>query len=477
MNTDIFDTESFENEAEFLRTCPDYPFFAIDLFCGAGGETTGMELARKDGRKLTKVFACVNHDPNAIESHKANYAADTLHFLEDIRTLETGGLRRMVDIIKGHHPSSKIILHASCECTNFSRAKGGLPRDPDSRTLPEHLYRYIEAIDPDYVTVENVTELTLWEDSDGVLPPSGKYGRKYLQWVENIKSFGYNYDFRILNAADFGAYTSRNRYFGVFAKDGLPINFPEPTHSKKPQTGLFGETKPWKPVKDVLDLKDEGESIFTRKKPLVDATLRRVRAGLEKFVEKNQSVFLVKNYSGDNKSKCISIEGPAGTVTCKDHHSLVKVQFLDQQYGNGTPASIDTACGTLTTNPKQNLVTVNYLMTAGWSWPISSIEKPCPTVVASQDKSPIYLVSVETGERLSHRESDTATMKDLKTYCRDNGIADVKMRMLKVEELLAIMGFPKDYKLVGTVSEAKKYIGNAVEVGIARQLMQALASA
>ena len=204
----------------------------IDLFCGAGGTSTGVEYATVNGKHCAKVIACVNHDKNAILSHAANHP-HTLHFTEDIRTLELSPIVEHLKKMKTMYPDAYVVLWASCECTNFSRAKGGLPRDADSRTLAEHLYRYIETLDPDYVQVENVEEFMCWGDLDEQGKPVSKYnGKHYVKWANHIQSYGYNYDFRILNAADFGAYTSRKRYFGQFAKKGLPLTFPSQTHSR-----------------------------------------------------------------------------------------------------------------------------------------------------------------------------------------------------------------------------------------------------
>ena len=233
----------------------------IDLFCGAGGTSTGVEHAKVDGHKCAKVIACVNHDANAIASHAANHP-DALHFTEDIRTLELTPLVRHVNAMR--RPGTRVVLWASLECTNFSKAKGGLPRDADSRTLAEHLFRYIDAINPDYIQIENVEEFMCWGDLDeNGHPVSRDKGKSYLKWVRQVCSYGYDFDWRILNAADYGAYTSRRRYFGQFAKKGLPIVFPEPTHAKViPNENILfkDDIKPWKPVREVLNLNDEGES-------------------------------------------------------------------------------------------------------------------------------------------------------------------------------------------------------------------------
>ena len=129
----------------------------IDLFCGAGGTSTGVNTARLHGEQCAEVIACVNHDANAIASHAANHP-DALHFTEDIRTLELSPLVHHLQKCRTKNPDALVVLWASLECTNFSRAKGGQPRDADSRTLAEHLFRYIEAIDPDYIQIYQVGE-------------------------------------------------------------------------------------------------------------------------------------------------------------------------------------------------------------------------------------------------------------------------------------------------------------------------------
>lgn len=481
----------------------------IDLFCGAGGVTTGVEQAMIDNQKCARVIACVNHDPHAIASHLANHP-ECVHFTEDIRTLDVSPIKEIVERIRKNNPQDLIVLWASCECTNYSKAKGGQSRDADSRTLPEHLFRYIKAINPDYIQLENVEEFMSWGDLDENGHPLSKdKGRLYLRWINKVKKYGYQYEYRLLNAADFGAYTSRKRFFGQFAKKGLPISFPEPTHSRKPEPSLFGELKPWKAVKDVLNFEDEGKSIFDREKPLVDATLRRILAGLKKFVTSGDDQFLMKYFSGDDSSKCISIDGPAGTITCKDHHALITTtHFIDQQYGQSLPASVNRPAGTLTTKPKLNLVTVKhffdkqygtgvpasvkqpcdtittvpkqrfvsvYLLNPQYNWPTYTIDRPCPTIIARQDKRPMYALFTLQGEPSpAENPTDSAVMKELKRFCREHGITDIKMRMLRIDELLPIMGFPKDYKLLGTKNENKKYIGNAVECGMARQLCESL---
>lgn len=548
----------------------------IDLFCGAGGTSTGVENARYADEQCAKVIACVNHDANAIASHAANHP-DALHFTEDIRTLELSPLVAHVERMKKIYPDALVVLWASLECTNFSKAKGGQPRDADSRTLAEHLFRYIEDIDPDYIQIENVEEFMSWGDMDEKGHPISKdKGRCYEKWKRNVRKYGYDFDWRILNAADYGAYTTRKRFFGIFAKRGLPIVFPEPTHCKDGKNDMFGRLEKWKPVKDVLDFSDEGESIFCRKKPLAEKTLERIYAGLIKFVAGGKEAFIVKYNSMSRTGKyqapsvdepCPvvatqgrlalakvnfvhssfvsayygnghnhSVEQPAPTVTTKDRLSLVNTSFLcsynfkdtgkninlpcptlltkdrlalvnsvfiDNQYGTGKPTSIELPVGTVTTVPKFNMVSCkpwimntafsnigssieqpsqvitanrkwHYLMNPQFSSAGGSVNNPCFTLIARMDKMPPYLVEVEGGIGIQVRPVDSPMTIKIKEFMSIYGIIDIKMRMLRIAELKKIMGFPEDYVLIGPQSDQKKFIGNAVEVNMARVLCEAI---
>ena len=597
----------------------------VDLFCGAGGTSTGVELACVSDEQCAKVVACVNHDKNAIASHAANHP-DALHFTEDIRTLELSSLVAHVNRMKQIYPEAHVVLWASLECTNFSKAKGGLPRDADSRTLAEHLFRYIEALNPSYIQIENVEEFMSWGDMDANGKPISKdKGRLYERWKRNVKSYGYEFEHKILNAADYGAFTSRRRFFGQFAAKGLPITWPEPSHCKDGKIDMFCNLEKWRPVKDVLDLQDEGESIFNRKKPLADKTLERIFAGLVKFVAGGKDSFMIKwnsmsrnggynapgidepcpvvscqnrlgianghflskYYSGDPYSN-IPVSGPAHTIKCKDNHALVTSDFLaayysngdntssvnspcptvstkdrfnyvqpqflcsynfndagkdinapsptiltkdrlsliapvfiDQQYGQSKPASANQPLGCVTANPKYALVTPwlmntnfsnvgssleqpaqtitanrkhHYLMNPQYQSAGSSIDNPCFTLIARMDKTPPYFISTKHGVYAFHnyygwlseviQKRPVFIFKDVDSLCPPiwkiinfmvlYQIVDIKMRMLKIPELKRIMGFPEDYVLIGTQAEKKKYIGNAVEVNMARVLCEAV---
>lgn len=417
----------------------------IDLFCGAGGTSTGVERARLDGQKCAKVIACVNHDTNAILSHAANHP-HTRHFTEDIRTLDLGPMKVHIARERMRHPGAKLVLWASLECTNHTRAKGGMSRDADSRTLAEHLFRYIEELRPDYIHIENVVEFMEWGPlvvkvvRDPVtggeccplnikhdrkrrtttiapvwIPDPGKKGIHYRRWVQQVCEYGYDFEHRVLNSADFGAYTSRVRYFGQFARPELPMVWPQQTHTKTPTTDLFSAyLKPWRAVREVLNFDDRGESIFTRKKPLVDATLDRIYAGLVKFVAGGQEAFLVKwnsrnqttgkyiapdmdapcptvatqnrlgvarvdflskQFSGQPQSKNISVAGPAGAITTIDHHA-----FVSAYYGNGYNSPVSKPAPTLTTKDRFQLVQPFLACYYSGGGQISPVTSPCGTL-------------------------------------------------------------------------------------------------
>lgn len=684
----LFKTILLMQHLSELRRTDEVDLYYIDLFCGAGGTSTGVEQAKVGSGAVAKVIACVNHDKNAIASHMANHPY-ALHFTEDMRTLDLSPIVNLIKKIRFRNPNARFVLWASLECTNFSKAKGGQPRDADSRTLAEYLFRYIEAINPDLIQIENVEEFMCWGDLDeNGKPVSRDKGRLYLRWIDKVQ-YGYlpcsggsqkrhdelfytfrrgnlldkvyDFDHRILNAADFGAYTSRKRFFGQFAKKDMPIVWPEATHCKEGSTSLFGDLRKWKPVKDVLDLEDEGKSIFTRKIPLSPKTFERIYAGLVRFVGGGKDKwllrynsmngqtgkhippsieepcptiscqgrlgvvqtqflsryntarpedtckslddpcgvltthnrfakvgcrFLSKYYSGHPDSKNIPITGPAHTIKCKDNHSLVGAKFLAAYYGTGDNVSkvespcptvptkdrfnyvsprflcsynfndagkdVNAPCPTLLTkdrlslvspffmnyysgggqhsdinqpspailaNPKQRLVSCrpwvmntnfgnvgsgvnepapvitanrkwHYLMNPQFASAGGSIDNPCFTLIARMDKMPPYLVNASsTVENLPPfvkidtmgniiievYDTDIPILVKIKEFMAMYQIVDVMMRMLKIPELKRIMGFPENYKLIGTQAEQKKYIGNAVEVGMARVLCEALA--
>ena len=555
-------------------------FIVVDLFCGAGGTTTGFEMT--DG--LAKVIACVNHDANAIKSHWLNHP-DVVHFEEDIRTLNLDELLKIVNKYRLLYPNAKLLVWISLECTNFSKAKGGLPRDADSRTLADDCKRYIVALNPDIIQIENVVEFMAWGDLDkNGKPVSRNNGKEWMRWRKEICELGYVDEWKQLNAADFGAYTSRNRLFGMFSKDRDLLTFPEKTHSKirtikvDNQNTLFSSLEKWKPVKEVLDLEDDGNSIFGRTKDLCEKTLERIYAGLVKFVANGDESFLLKYNSTNGKTgkhvppsinepcpvvstqnrigvikpcflikynnnetvrsidtvaptittkdkvafvnPCFltkyhgtgtnisSIDKPSSTLSTKDRLAMVQAMWIDRNFtSGGNIQSIDSPAGALLSTPKINLVKAekfilnsnfnnvgntidepspvitasrkhHYLVNPQWGINSGgSIDKPCFTLIARMDKTPPYIVTTDTGEiAIEVYETDTPAMIKIKQFMAAYSIGDIKMRMLKIPELLKIQGFPNEYKLQGTQTEQKKFIGNSVHPLVVKKWIEAIAA-
>ena len=195
----------------------------IDCFAGGGGASVGIEMAL--GRP---VDIAINHDEQAIRMHKTNHP-QTLHLTEDIFK---------VDLKKYVHGQHVALMWASPDCTSHSKAKGGQPRKQGLRILPWVVYKHARKILPDVIIMENVEEIQQWGplDENGKPIPERK-GEEYQKFISSMKSLGYDFDSKELVAADYGAPTTRKRWYAIFRRDGKPIVWPEPTHSK---TGTDG---------------------------------------------------------------------------------------------------------------------------------------------------------------------------------------------------------------------------------------------
>lgn len=318
----------------------------IDCFAGGGGASVGIEMAL--GRP---VDIAINHDPQAIRMHKTNHP-QTLHLTEDIFKVD------LEKYVAGRHVD---LMWASPDCTSHSKAKGGQPRKQGLRILPWAVYKHAKKILPDVIIMENVEEIQQW----GPLNKKGrpikkKKGKDYRKFIKKMYLAGYEkIQSRELIAADYGAPTTRKRWYAIFRRDGKPIVWPEPTHNK---TGTDGKEK-WVPVSSVLDFTDLGKSIFGRKKPLAENTMRRTARGLEKFVFNNPEPFIIQvNHSGDN-FRGQSIHNPMPTITQKHGFGVitsVAVPFIDKTYGGnykGAGSGMNQALSTITTVDHNRLIT------------------------------------------------------------------------------------------------------------------------
>jgi DNA (cytosine-5)-methyltransferase 1 len=312
-------------------------FAVADLFCGAGGTSTGAKRAIEAmGAKLDLV--AVNHWDTAIDSHRRNHP-DARHYCVNLDAA------RPETIVPGGRLD---LLLASPECTFFSRARGGKPVHDQSRMSAWHVQRWATTIDVRCILVENVAEFLEW----GPLLPSGKPDpagkRRYFEaWVQALWGLGYAVDWKLLNAADYGGATTRTRLFVQARKDGRPIRWPEPTHSREGGGDLFGGLRKWRAAREVIDLTHHGRSLFARREPLSLKTRLRMARGLRRYggVLGSLYVRLLDLPEGAEVGK-------AGT----NGHAALPEPFIAVGRQNNVPKGVDEPLGTITTIPGTYLI-------------------------------------------------------------------------------------------------------------------------
>lgn len=435
---------------------------SIDGFAGGGGASCGLRMAGVD------VTIAINHDPAAIRMHMVNHPK-TLHLTEDIFQVDLSKYLESGDVVD--------VMWASPDCTSHSKAKGGQPRELGLRILPWAVFRLCRQILqvtghlPSMLFMENVEEIQEWGPLDKQGHPiERKKGTEYRRFIRSMKKLGFSFDCRTLVAADYGAPTTRKRWYAVFRSDGKPICWPEPTHCKEPG-GLF-PLKPWVPVSRCLDFTDLGSSIFERKKPLADATLRRIANGIKKFVIDNPNPFILPEqqalpfliqYHSESKNgeaRGQTLSEPLKTIDTSNRYALVSV-FITKFYKTGTGQVVTEPLHTITTSPGHfGLVSVFLIKYYGSGANGQSVDDPLATITT---KDRFGMVS-------------TFLMRDHKKYA----IADIYMRMLKPEELKLAQGFPRDY-IIDHDADGNPYpikeqvakIGNSVVPIMAAEIVKA----
>lgn len=352
-------------------------FAFVDLFCGGGGSGSGiLDAAKEAGKKPKGVF--INHWDKAINIHSVNHP-DHLHLCTGVDNVHPS------DVIS---PITRLrLLWGSPECTHHSIARGGKPMSEQSRATAWCLIRWIRHKRPDHILVENVKEFLDWcplvqkKNKDGhkmwvriiegkrkktietteipfkqergehrkewlrrlsqagyemaLCADAKKKGQRFREWRREIQKMGYQVEYRVLMSADYGDPTIRKRVFinCVRIASGRKIVWPEPTHSKKPTEGKL----PWTTARQLIDFSNIGESIFTRKKPLVQKTLRRIAVGLSRFGLKNLNEkvaelkevgrgesFILPQQRGGRQAG--SIDDPMGAVTNAGAEAVVSTE-------------------------------------------------------------------------------------------------------------------------------------------------------
>ena len=443
----------------------------VDLFAGGGGASTGIEQAI--GRP---VDVAINHDPEAISLHAANHP-QTLHYTADVFE---------VDPHEATEGRPVGLLWASPSCTHFSRARGGVPVSKQLRSLGWVVVRWAAAVKPRVIVCENVAE---WRDWGPVLASKGvpcpkRKGQTFRQWVGHLQRLGYRVEHRELRACDYGTPTIRKRLFLVARRDGHPIVWPKPTHNERGTDGL----KPWRTAAECIDWTLPCPSIFDRKRPLADATLRRIAKGVMRYVVEAAEPFIVPLHNGlivptlvqtgygereGQQPRVPGIEKPLGTLVAGGGKHALVAAFLAKHFTGVVGADLREPMPTVTS------VDHNALVTATLS----------EQAAGNGTKVAALLVKYYGNEREGVSLTEplhTIPTKDrfglvtVTIHGQQYVITDIGMRMLAPRELYRAQGFPADYRIdMGadgkplTKTAQVRMCGNSVCPPLARAIVAA----
>jgi DNA (cytosine-5)-methyltransferase 1 len=404
--------------------------YAADLFCGAGGTSTGL-LQAADSLGMDVKLLAVNHWQLAIATHSANHPG-VEHRCEDLDNVNP---RKAV-------PGGYLdLLVASPECMSHSRARGGTPKNDQSRATAFHISRWAEALYIENIIIENVPEFTRW----GPLGRDGRpikrlEGETFLAFIRLLEALDYCVEWRVINCADYGDATSRRRLF-IMARRGQRPVWPEITHGAH---GMYRQYQPYRTAREIIDWSVQGERLSQRSQPLKPSTMRRIERGLQRFCGE---AFLV-NYHGDKPGaeRVQPLDEPLPTVDTSNRYALVEPYIIALNHGAGDERSysVDAPMPTITSVDAWGLCQpfiVNYNGTGV----AHSIDEPLPAVTGNDRFGLVQPVGV-----------------------------DVRFRMLQPHELAAAQGFPAGYQFEGSRKERVKQIGNAVPVNTARALCGAV---
>jgi len=285
----------------------------VDLFAGGGGASAGIAAAL--GRHPD---IAVNHDATAIAVHAANHPG-THHECASVWHVEPRAAcaGRPVGL-----------LWASPDCRHFSRAAGGRPRLKSVRSLPGVVLTWANRVRPRVIVVENVREFLGWGPllDDGT-PCPDRIGRSFNVWVGRLRGLGYRVQWRELCAADFGVPTTRTRLFVAARCDNAPIAWPQPTHRRG--GGLL--ERAWRGAAEIIDWSLPVPSIFSRPRPLAEATLRRIAMGMQRFVLGQAQPFIIPVTHACASNRARGLDQPLPTITTaqRGEHALVTAALSD----------------------------------------------------------------------------------------------------------------------------------------------------
>ena len=484
-------------------------FEVVDMFCGAGGESTGIFQAAV-ARDMKIHLTAINHWERAIETHAINHPSAE-HLCQSVEHIDP------TKVVPGQRLD---LLWASPECTHHSIARGGRPRSDQSRASAWMVLKWLSELYVERVIIENVPEFMSWGPLDDTGHPiQSQKGKTFRAFISSLRSLGYSVDWKVLTAADYGDPTTRRRLFIQAVKGPRKrIIWPNITHMDGPPN-ILGY-KPWIPTRDIIDWNLPGTSIFDRKRPLAAATLRRIAAGIEKYWKDYAKPFLAVLYG---TSDVCSLDTPLSTVTGSGAHHALIAPFITryqgdhrgQTDGDNRNHGIERPLPTVDTSNRYGLVEPFILPNEGFfrGNKARSIDDPLnavtsrgagaliePLIVEYHGTSKPYPVSqpvktITTKDRfallepfmitVNHSGSDNRHFnldKTMPTICaggKSHGLVenfglDIRFRMLKNHELKRAQGFPEDYKITGNTTEQTKQIGNAVPVNTAKALTMAI---
>lgn len=352
----------------------------LDSFAGGGGASTGIEMAL--GRSPD---VAINHDPEAVAMHTANHPS-TEHFCQSIWKVDPSEVAKRGPIG---------LAWFSPDCKHFSKAKGGKPVEKGIRDLAWIVVAYARLpahLRPRVICLENVEEFQTWGPlGPDHMPDKARAGEEFAKWRGELRRCGYKVDTRVLRACDYGAPTIRKRLFLIARCDGRPIVWPEPSHGDpKSEAVHSGKLLPWRTAAECIDWSIPCPSIFERKKPLADATLRRIAAGTMRYVVNAARPFIVPVTHSGGPSRVHDIDEPLRTITTAKRGELAVIAPTLVQTGYGeregqAPRALDIEkpLGTVVAGgTKHALVTAHLSTMRNAQKPYNEADAPMHTITA-----------------------------------------------------------------------------------------------
>jgi DNA (cytosine-5)-methyltransferase 1 len=446
------------------------PLRAIDMFCGAGGTSTGLAQAAEGLGRHVDLLA-INHWPVAVETHAANHPGAE-HLCASLEQIDP---RKAV-------PGRRVdLLVASPECTHHSTARGGKPINDQSRASAWHILHWATELRIDNILIENVPEFTSWGPigANG-RPLKSRKGETFSAFIQALVSLNYRVEYRILNAADYGDPTTRRRLFILARRGTRAIRWPEPSHANA--ADLFGDRVPWRAAREIIDWSHRGESIFTRKRPLAARTIERIAEGLRRFGGEAAEPFLVL-LRGTGTAR--SLDAPLPAITAQGTHLALAepflVPFYGERAGQGPRAhSLEDPVPTIPASAVKHALVEPFMLSQQSGGAPRAVSEPAPTVATKGAISLVepFLVSYHgrDGAKSLSKPTPTLTTRD-RLGLVEPAQLDILFRMLQPNELAAAMSFPADYEFTGNKTEIVKQVGNAVPVRTAEALCRALLEA